>query len=104
MNLDPVKQDQLLPGITFLKTHEATFEAARKNSDMDQEAFEKARSHYMESLRLHGKKHLTAAIKSIWGPDTKPPTTSPSAGRDNNRLSRVSSRADTPLSDSSSKI
>ena len=103
MNLDFLRQDQLPPSVTSLKTHKATFEVARKTPDMEQEAFEKARNHYALQLQLHGKKHLAAAIKSILGLDIKPPTTSPSAVGDNNRLSTASSQANTPSSDSSSK-
>ena len=42
MDLDPPKPDLEPPSLTSLRTHETTFEAAKKNPQITQEAFEKA--------------------------------------------------------------
>ena len=39
MNLNPLKWDLDVPSMTSLRTHETTFEAAKRNPDIDPEAF-----------------------------------------------------------------
>ena len=60
VNLDPPKPDLEAPSMTSLRTHETTFEAARKNPQITQEAFEKAQDKYADALKLHGH-HATSA-------------------------------------------
>ena len=60
--------------MTSLKTHETTFEAARKNSQITLEAFEKARDKYADVLKLHGH-HTTSATVRAMAPPRRMPTT-----------------------------
>ena len=59
MNLDPLKPDLEAPSMTSLRTHETTFEADRKNPQINPEAFQKAQDKYSDALKLHGC-HMTA--------------------------------------------
>ena len=77
-NLDPLKPDLEAPSMTSLRTHETTFEAARKNPQITQEAFEKARDKYADALKLHGC-HTTSATVGAMAPPRAMPTT---GGRD----------------------
>ena len=52
-NLDPPKPDLESPSMTSLRTHETTFEVARKNPQITQEAFKKAPDKYADALKLH---------------------------------------------------
>ena len=54
-NLDPPRQDLEPPSTTSLRTHEVTFEAAKKNPEIEPEASRKARDKYSEALLLHGQ-------------------------------------------------
>ena len=74
MNLDPPKPDLEAPRMTSLRTHETTFEAARKNPQITQEAFEKARDKYADALKLHGC-HATSTTVRAMAPPRGLPTT-----------------------------
>ena len=74
MNLDPPKPDLEPPSMTSLRTHETTFKAARKNPQITQEAFEKARDKYADALKLHGC-HATSATVRAMAPPRGLPTT-----------------------------
>ena len=74
VNLDPLKLDLEAPSMTSLRTHETTFEAARKNPQITQEAFEKARDKYVDALKLHGH-HATSATVRAMAPPRGLPTT-----------------------------
>ena len=43
VHLDPPQEDVEPPSLTSLRTHKATFHMAKKNPDMDPEAFRSAR-------------------------------------------------------------
>ena len=73
-NLDPLKLDLEAPSMTSLRTHETTFEAARKNSQITPKAFEKARDKYADALKLHGC-HATSATVRAMAPPRGMPTT-----------------------------
>ena len=73
-NLDPQKPDLEAPSMTSLRTHETTFEAARKNSQITLEAFEKAQDKYADALKLHGC-HTTSATVRAMAPLRGMPTT-----------------------------
>ena len=73
-NLDPLRPDLEAPSMTSLRTHETTFEAARKNPQITQEAFEKARDKYADALKLHGC-HATSATVRAMAPPRGMPTT-----------------------------
>ena len=73
-NLDPPKPDLEAPSMTSLRTHETTFEAARKNPQITQEAFEKAQDKYANALKLHGC-HATSATVRAMAPPRGMPTT-----------------------------
>ena len=60
--------------MTSLRTHETTFEAARKNPQITQEAFEKARDKYVDALKLHGC-HATSVTVRAMAPPRGMPTT-----------------------------
>ena len=74
VNLDPPKPDLEAPSMTSLRTHETTFEEARKNSQITPEAFEEARDKYADALKLHGH-HATSATVSAMVPPRGMPTT-----------------------------
>ena len=73
-NLDLRKPDLEAPSMTSLRTHETTFEAARKNSQITPEAFEKAQDKYADALKLHGC-HATSATVRAMAPPRGMPTT-----------------------------
>ena len=73
-NLDPPKPDLEAPSMTYLRTHETTFEVARKNPQITPEAFQKARDKYVDALKLHGH-HVTEAIVRAMAPPRGMPTT-----------------------------
>ena len=89
-NLDPPQKDLLPPSLSTLKTHQATFEAARKNPNVDLETFQRSRDNYVESLKLHDKKHQAAAIKSIKGPDKGTSSYTPATSVDPDKKSTAS--------------
>ena len=64
MNLDSLKLDLEAPSITSLRIHETTFEAAKRNPDIDPEAFRKAWDKYADALKLHGHHAMAATIKA----------------------------------------
>ena len=68
MNLDPLKPDLEPPSMTSMRTHETTFEAARKNPKITQEAFEKARDKYADALKLHGHHGTSATMRAMTPP------------------------------------
>ena len=74
---DPPKPDLEAPSMTSLRTHETTFEAARENPQITQEAFEKAQDKYADALKLdlHGC-HTTSATVRAMAPPRGLPTTS----------------------------
>ena len=91
MNLDPLKPDLEAPSMTSLRTHETTFEAARKNPQITQEAFEKAQDKYADALKLHGH-HTTSSTVRAMVPPTGLPTTggdAPPSGSGPARSQRV---------------
>ena len=71
-NLDPPRQDLEPPSITSLKTHEATFEVAKKNPEIEPKAFRRARDKYVEALQLHGHNRQAATVKATQGPGQRP--------------------------------
>ena len=73
-NLDPLKPDLEAPSMTSLRTHETTFEAARKNPQITQEPFKKAWDKYADALKLHGH-HTTSATVRAMAPPRGLPTT-----------------------------
>ena len=73
-NLDPQKPDLEAPSMTSLRTHETTFEVARKNPQITQEAFKKARDKYVDALKLHGR-HATSGTVRAMAPPRGMPTT-----------------------------
>ena len=73
-NLDPPKPDLEAPSMNSLRTHETTFEAARKNPQITPEAFKKAWDKYVDALKLHGH-HATAATVRAMAPPRGMPTT-----------------------------
>ena len=73
-NLDPPKPDLEAPSMTSLRTHETTFEAARKISQITLEAFQKAQDKYADTLKLHGH-HTTSATVRAFTPPRGMPTT-----------------------------
>ena len=72
VNLDPPKQDLEPPSMTSLRTHESTFEAAKKNPEIDPEAFRKARDRFSDALRLHSNNTRAAAMKATLIPGLGP--------------------------------
>ena len=64
-NLDPLRPDLEAPSMTLLRTHETTFEVARKNPQITLEAYEKARDKYADALQLHGCHATSATVKSM---------------------------------------
>ena len=74
VNLDPPKLDLEAPSMTSLRTHEASFEVARKNPQINPEAFQKARDKYSDALKLH-RHHVTAAAMRATPPQRGVPTT-----------------------------
>ena len=97
MNLDPPKLDLDAPSMTSLRTHETTFKVARKNLEIDPEAFRKARDKYSDALKLHGC-HMTAAAVRATLPPRGVPTTgggdAPLSGSRPARPERESSSSD----------
>ena len=73
-NLDPPKPDLEAPSMTSLRTHETTFEVARKNLQITLEAFEKAWDKYVDALKLH-EHHATSATVRAMAPPRGMPTT-----------------------------
>ena len=84
-NLDPPKLDLEASSMTSLRTHETTFEAARKNPQITLEAFEKARDKYVDALKLHGCHTTSATVRAMVPPRGMPTTgdgdTQPSGSR-----------------------
>ena len=74
VNLDPPKPDLEAPSMTSLRTHEAMFEAARKNKQITRKAYEKVRDKYADALQLHGC-HATSATMRPMAPPRELPTT-----------------------------
>ena len=74
MNLDPPKPDLEAPSMTSLRTHETTLEAARKNPQITQEAFEKALDKYADALKLHGCNTTSATVRAMAPPRGLPTT------------------------------
>ena len=74
VNLDPPKPDLEAPSMTSLRTHETTFEAARKNSQITQEAFEKAWDKYADALKLHECHAISATVRAMAPPRGMPTT------------------------------
>ena len=60
--------------MTSLRTHETTFEAARKNSQITPEAFEKAQDKYVDALKLHGCHTTSATVRAMVPPRGMPTT------------------------------
>ena len=73
-NLDPPKPDLEAPSMTSLRTHETTFEVARKNSQITPEAFEKAQDQYVDALKLHGRHAMLATVRAMVPPRGMPTT------------------------------
>ena len=96
-NLDPLKLDLEAPSMTSLRTHETTFEAARKNLQFTQEAFKKAWDKYVDALKLHGC-HATSATVRAMAPPRGMPTIgggdAPPSGSGPARLQRESSSSE----------
>ena len=65
MNLDPLKLDLEAPSMTSLRTHQTTFEAARKNPQITLEAYENAQDKYADALQLHGCHATSATVRSM---------------------------------------
>ena len=57
-NLVPLKLDLEAPSMTSLRTHETTFEVARKNAQITLEAFEKAQDKYADASNYMGAMQL----------------------------------------------
>ena len=97
VNLDPLKPDLEAPSMTSLRTHETTFEVARKNLQITQEAFEKAQSKHADALKLHGC-HATSATVRAMAPPRGLPTTgggdAPPSGSGPARSQRESSSSE----------
>ena len=74
VNLDPLKPDLEAPSMTYLMTHETTFEAARKNPQITQEAFKKAQDKYADALKLHGCHATSATVRAMVPPRGLPTT------------------------------
>ena len=83
--------------MTSLRTHETTFEAARKNPQITQEAFEKAWDKYADALKLHGCHTISATVRAM-APPTGLPTTgggdAPPSGSGPMRSQRESSSSE----------
>ena len=60
--------------MTSLRIHETTFEMARKNPQITEEAIEKAWDKYADTLKLHGC-HTTSATVRAMAPPRGMPTT-----------------------------
>ena len=73
-NLDPLRPDLEAPSMTSLRTHETTFEVARKNPEITQEAFEKAQDKYADALKLHGCNATSATVRAMAPPRGMPTT------------------------------
>ena len=58
--------------MTSLRTHESTFEVAKKNLSIDPEAFQKAQDKYSKALRLHGHNIKAATVKATPDPGEMP--------------------------------
>ena len=97
VNLDPLRPDLEAPSMTSLRTHETTFEVARKNPQITQEAFEKAQDKYTDALKLHGH-HATSATVRAMAPPRRLPTTgggdAPPSGSGPARSQRESSSSE----------
>ena len=75
LNLDLPKPDLESPSTTSLRTHELTFEVAKKKQGIDSEAFQKIQNKYAEALKLYGHHATAAAVKA-----TPPPRGVPTTG------------------------
>ena len=73
VNLDPPKPDLEAPSMTSLRTHETTFEVARRNLQISPEAFQKAQDKYSDALKIHGCHVTTAAVRATPPPKGCPP-------------------------------
>ena len=73
VNLDPPKPNLEAPSMTSLRTHETTFEAARKNPQISPEAYQKAWDKYSDALKLHGCHMTAAAVRATPPPRGCPP-------------------------------
>ena len=97
VNLDPPKPDLEAPSMTSLRMHETTFEAARKNPQINPEAFQKAQDKYSDALKLH-RCHTTAAAVRATPPPRGVPTTgggdTPPSGSGPARSQRESSSSE----------
>ena len=97
VNLDPLKPHLEAPSMTSLRTHETTFEVARKDPQITQEAFEKAWDKYVDALKLHGH-HATSATVRTMAPPRGLPTTgggdTPPSGSGPARSKRESSSSE----------
>ena len=60
--------------MTSLRTHETTFDVARKNPQITLEAFEKARDKYADALKLHGCHTTSATVRAMVPPRGMPTT------------------------------
>ena len=60
--------------MTFLRTHEKTFEVARKNSQITPEAFKKVRDKYADALKLHRHYTTSATARAMALPRGMPTT------------------------------
>ena len=74
VNLDPLRPDLEASSMTSLRTHETTFEAARKNPQITQEAFKKAQDKYADALKLHGHHATSATVRAMAIPRGLPTT------------------------------
>ena len=72
VNLDPPKPDLEALSMTSLRTHETTFEVARKNPQITQEAFKKAEDKYADALKLHGCHATSATVRAMAPPRGMP--------------------------------
>ena len=98
LNLGPPKWDLEPPSITSLMTHESTFEVAKRNLDIDPEAFWKAWDKYSEALKLHGCNITTTTVKATLVPGEMPTT----GGRDTPPSRRAQSEWESSSSDTTS--
>ena len=74
VNLNTPKRDLEPPSMTSLRTHESTFEVAKRNPDINPDAFQKAWDKYSEALKLHGRNITTTTVKATPVPGEMPTT------------------------------
>ena len=60
--------------MTSLRIHDTTFEVARKNPQITQEAYKKAWDKYVDALKLHGHHATSATVRAIAPPRGLPTT------------------------------